>query len=276
MKASDDSGTGWHEQDDPRFVTALARGLELLRCFGPHDRWLAHQEIARRTQLPKATVSRLAFTLVRLGYLEHRVDAGQYALTPRVLSLGFTALSNYDIGRAARPFMQALAEHSQAAVSLGIRHDLSMVYVAHCRGAARLTLGLDVGARLPIAATAMGRAFLCKVSEHERRALCRRLRQAAPQNWAQQRAGIERALRQYQERGFVTSEGDWESDISAVGVALDIGDGREPLALNCGGPSTRLHGPFLHDDLGPRLVRLAEDITNSIRTAGQCASPGPH
>ena len=257
-----------HEQDDPRFVTALARGLDLLRCFGPHDRWLAHQEIARRTRLPKATVSRLAFTLVRLGYLEHRAGGGQYALTPRVLSLGFNALSNYDIGRTARPFMQALAEHAQAAISLGIRHDLSMVYVAHCRGAARLTLGLDVGARLPIAVTAMGRALLCQVSEHERAAICRRLQQAEPHHWDRYRAGIARALSQYRERGFVTSEGEWESDISAAGVALDIGDGREPLALNCGGPSTRLFGPFLHDDLGPRLVRLAQDITNAIRTPG--------
>ena len=165
MKTSTGSDIEARDPDDPRFVTALARGLELLRCFGPHDGWLAHQEITRRTQLPKATVSRLAFTLVRLGYLEHRADVGQYALTPRVLSLGFSALSSYDIGRTARPFMQALAEHAQAAVSLGIRHDLSMVYVAHCRGAARLTLGLDVGARLPIAVTVIGRALLCAVSK---------------------------------------------------------------------------------------------------------------
>ncbi|NSX13728.1 helix-turn-helix domain-containing protein [Cupriavidus taiwanensis] len=48
---------------DPRFITALARGLALLRSFRPTDRWLAHQELARRTGLPSATVSRLTFTL---------------------------------------------------------------------------------------------------------------------------------------------------------------------------------------------------------------------
>jgi len=73
--------------EDRRFITALARGLELLRCFKPQDRWLAHQELARRTGLPHATVSRLSFTLTSLGYLRHRPASGEYALSPAVLSL---------------------------------------------------------------------------------------------------------------------------------------------------------------------------------------------
>ena len=87
---------------DRRFVTALARGLSLLRCFGPTDRWLAHQELARRSGLPQATVSRLTFTLNSLGYLRHRASTGEYALSPAVLSLGFSVLSNFEVGRLAR------------------------------------------------------------------------------------------------------------------------------------------------------------------------------
>lgn len=250
---------------DRRFVTALARGLQVLRCFRSEDGWLGHKEIVRRTGLPNATVSRLTFTLTSLGYLEHRPETGQYAIGTGVLALGFRVLSNFDIGRIARPFMQSLADHAQAAVSLGVRHDLSMVYVAHCRGSARLTLGLDIGARLPLATTAMGRALLCRLSEPERAALCERLQAAEPARWPAHREALARALRQYRERGFVSSESEWESDISAVGVPIDLGDGRGPLALNCGGPSARLRGAFLHDDLGPRLVQVAECILDAIR-----------
>src|SRR6478609_3175334 len=128
--------------EDRRFVTALARGLELLRCFRPQDRWLAHQELARRTGLPHATVSRLSFTLTELGYLRHRPGSGEYALSPAVLSLGFSVLTNFEIGRIARPLMERLAEQTQSAVSLGVRHGGTMVYVAHCRSTARLILGL--------------------------------------------------------------------------------------------------------------------------------------
>lgn len=253
---------------DRRFVTALARGLALLRCFRPEDRWLAHQEIARRTQLPQATVSRLAFTLVQLGYLQHRAEDGHYALALPVLSLGYSVLSNFELGRIARPVMQALADHSRAAVSLGQRHGLQMVYVAHCRGGGRLTLGLDVGTRLPLAPTAMGRALLVALPPGERAAMCRRLEAADPAAWPTHRQGLERALRQHAQHGFVTSERDWESDISAVGAALELGDGREPLVLTIGGPSSHLTRQLLLNDLGPRLVEATAEIRARVHAGG--------
>ncbi len=54
---------------DRHFVTALARGLELLACFRHGDRMLGNQDLARRCGLPKSTVSRLTNTLTKLGYL---------------------------------------------------------------------------------------------------------------------------------------------------------------------------------------------------------------
>ncbi|MEK8051888.1 IclR family transcriptional regulator [Ideonella sp. DXS22W] len=261
--------------EDRRFVTALARGLEVLRCFRPADRWLAHQEIARRTGLPQATVSRLTFTLTALGYLRHRGTRGEYALAPGVLALGFSMLNNFDIGRIARPHMQALADLAQAAVSMGVRRSLTMVYVAHCRSAAPLTLGLDVGTQLPLATTAMGRALYVALQPAEQARLLadleaeglRQLRAGAP-SWPQQRQGLERAQLQQRTLGYVTSEAEWETDISAIGVAIDLGDGREPLALTVGGPAARLQGKRLSDEIAPALVRTAHAIRDTIQAGG--------
>lgn len=254
-------------RQDRRFVTALARGLEVLRCFEPQDRWLPHQELVRRTGLPHATVSRLTFTLTQLGYLRHRPAAGEYSLSPAVLALGFSMLSTFDIGSAARPIMQALADRAQAAVSLGARHELSMLYVAHCRSAAPLALGLDVGTRLPLAVTAMGRAVLCAAPDAERERLSRLMQAADPQRWPAVRAGLARAAAMYRERGFVDSIADWETDIAAIGVPVDIGAGKEPFGLTIGGPASRLHGTFLYDELGPALVRAAREIADAVRGA---------
>lgn len=258
-------------QDDRRFVTALARGLAVLRCFKPQDRWLAHQEIARRSGLPQATVSRLTFTLTSLGYLRHRSPRGEYALAPGVLALGFAMLQNFDVGRIARPHMQALADHAQAAVSLGVRHELSMVYVAHCRSTARLVLGLDVGARLPLASTAMGRALLCALQPAERARLMQQVLAGLPPGATPDahtlQDGLARALAQHAATGFVTSESEWEPEITAAGAPLDLGDGREPLSLTVGGASARLNGTWLHDDLGPALVRTVRAITADLQAA---------
>lgn len=253
---------------DRRYVTALARGLDVLRCFTPRDRWLKHQEIARRSGLPASTVSRLTFTLGALGYLRHREATGEYALAPAVLALGFSMLSNFDVGRIARPWMQAMADHAQAAISLGVRRDLSMIYVAHCRSSARLTLGLDVGTRLPLANTAMGRAVWCGLQPAERERLSSWLAEEQPRAWPALREALDRAIGQHARCGYVTSEAEWESEISAVGVPLDLGDGREPLGLTCGGPAARLQGALLHEDFAPRLVETARQITAAIQ-AGQ-------
>lgn len=252
---------------DRRFVTALARGLDLLRCFKPQDRWLPHQELARRSGLPQATVSRLSFTLTSLGYLRHRPQTGEYALSPAVLSLGFSVLTNFEVGRIARPFMETLAEHTQAAISLGVRHDTSMVYVAHCRSTARLILGLDVGTRLPLAVTAMGRAMWCAATPGVRGLVARRLQALDAAQWPRWQAGLEAAEAGYRERGYTSSESEWESEIAAVGVGIDIGDGREPLGLTVGGPAARLRGALLHEDFGPALVRTGRDIVAAIQAA---------
>jgi DNA-binding IclR family transcriptional regulator len=255
---------------DRRYVTALARGLDVLACFKFGERWLTHQEITRRTGLPKATVSRLTFTLASLGYLVHRPERGAYALGSGGLALGYRVLSTTEVAEVARHVMAELADYSRAAVSLGNRHLLSMVYVAHCRGQGRLTLGLDVGARLPIDTTSMGRALLCALEPTQREELCRQLKKANAEGWAARAKAIDRAVADYRRLGFATSQGEWEPDISAVGVALVVGDGKEPYVLTIGGPSSWLTHERLHEDLGPRLVEAAGRIRDAL-LAGRTA-----
>lgn len=250
---------------DRRYVAALARGLEVLQAFRYGERWLTHQEITRRTGLPKATVSRLAFTLVSLGYLRQDAAKGSYGLGTGGLTLGFRVLVHAEIAAIARPEIEALAEQSQAAVSLGVRHQLSMVYIAHARGQARLTLALDVGARIPIESTSMGRAFLCALPTHRRAALDQQLQARLGAGWAPRAAALERAQLQWRDRGFVTSEAEWESDINAVGASIEPGHGAEPYAINIGGPANVLTRERLYEELGPRLAQAARRIEQALR-----------
>lgn len=257
---------------DRRYITALARGLELLHCFRWGERWLPHQELTRRSRLPKATVSRLAFTLCALGYLTHDPARGAYALGPGGLTLGLRVLANDDVSAVARPVLEELASASGAAVSLGVRHQLSMVYIAHARGHGRLSLSLDVGARLPIESTSMGRALLCALPEYKRAEVHAQLQQKLGERWKPTQAALQRAAEQYRQVGFVTSVGEWDAEINAVGAAVDVGLGGEPYALNIGGPSSVLTRTRLLDDLGPRLAAAALRIQEAIRTGRAAAT----
>lgn len=250
---------------DRQFVAALARGLEILRAFRPGETFLGNRELALRTGLPRPTVSRLTYTLTELGHLVHDEHYEKYRLGSAALTLGFAALANMDFRHVARRFMQEVADFSKASVSLGERNGMEIIYIENCRGTGGLTLGLDVGARIPVATTAMGRAYIAALDDVARARLLDRARAHYGSDWPALRTGIEQALRDYAERGFAASIGDWQREIHAVGVAIVLPESRRIYGLNCGGASFLLSRERLEGEIGPRLVEAARHIEIAVR-----------
>ena len=253
-----------YKADDRHFVTALARGLEVLACFRSGDGTLSNQEIAQRCHLPKSTVSRLTATLTRLGYLTVDEATGKYQLGIATLALGVGMLAKLDIRQMARPLMQEIADFAQGSVTLAVRDRLSMLYIENCRSRAALTLSLDVGSRVPIATSAIGRAYLAEATDSERREIIDRISELDPQTGEALIRGLESALRDYDRYGCACSFQDWNPNVNAVAVGLRLG-GRFPLmALNCGGPAFQLSPEFLLNEVKPRLEGAARRLQESV------------
>ena len=125
---------------DRKFTNTLARGLGVLRAFRVSDNGLTHAEIAERTGLPKPTISRLTYTLTKLGYLQFVEESGKYALGAQTIALGSMALGGLDVRHIARPALRAVAQAANASVGLGVRDRLSMRYVDCQRGPAAFFL----------------------------------------------------------------------------------------------------------------------------------------
>ncbi|HEJ1503530.1 TPA: IclR family transcriptional regulator [Pseudomonas aeruginosa] len=252
------------ELKDRQFVTALARGLELLRCFTPRESLLGNQELAKKTGLPKPTVSRLTHTLTRLGYLRHLPHSGKYQLEVGVMSFGYAMLSNLSIRALARPLMEEMAGYAKAAVAMAARDRLSMVYLDVVHGEANLTMRRQVGSHLSLHRSAIGRACLAAMPEDEREFILGHFRKRHPEDWPEVRKGLERAFRDYADYGFCLSLGEWQRDVNAVGVALHH-ESHGLLAFNCGGPSFHLKREKLEDDIGPRLLHMVHNIEAATR-----------
>lgn len=252
------------ELKDRQFVTALARGLELLRCFTPRESLLGNQELAKKTGLPKPTVSRLTHTLTRLGYLRHLPHSGKYQLEVGVMSFGYAMLSNLSIRALARPLMEEMAGYAKAAVAMAARDRLSMVYLDVVHGEANLTMRRQVGSHLSLHRSAIGRACLAAMPEDEREFILGHIRKRHPEDWPEVRKGLERAFRDYADYGFCLSLGEWQRDVNAVGVALHH-ESHGLLAFNCGGPSFHLKREKLEDDIGPCLLHMVHNIEAATR-----------
>src|ERR1700761_64418 len=109
-------------------------------------------------------------------------------------------------------------------VAIGSRDRHSMIYFGQSRNGLTLGVQLDVGSRIPIATTAMGRAYIWALPPEERAALLRELRDHYGSRWAKMRDGIERSGEMVAKHGFTMSTGDWQDDVAAVGVGLKLND----------------------------------------------------
>jgi DNA-binding IclR family transcriptional regulator len=255
IEPEDDAGK------ERQFVIALARGLEVLRCFQPGQRLLGNQELAKMTGIPKPTISRLTYTLTRLGYLDYSEKLGKYQLGTAVVPMGYSFLANMDICKIASPLMQELADYSHSAVAVGARDRLTMVYLkAFYSADASASSRIAGGMNLPIATTSMGRALLCGLPEGEREFLLDHIRRENGPEWPKNKAGIEQALKDYHERGFCLSLGEWRKDVNEVAVPMLPAGGARLLSFNCAAPSFVLRRHMIEDDIGPRLVNMVRNI----------------
>jgi DNA-binding IclR family transcriptional regulator len=249
---------------DRSFVVALSRGLDVLRAFHPNDGLLGNQEIAARTKLPKPTVSRLTYTLTRLGYLTPVPRFEKYQLAPAAMALGYAALANLGLRHLSEPYREDVMRATGGAVAVGGRDRHSMIYFGQSRNGLTLGVQLDVGSRIPIATTAMGRAYLWALPAEERAILLRELREHYGSRWPKMRDGIERSGETVAKHGFVISAGEWHDDIAAAGVALKLNDGTGPYAFNCGAPAFRFTEDRLLNDIGPRLLSMVRNIEAAL------------
>ena len=251
-------------------MEALARGLELLACFRQKDGLLGNQELARRCGLAKSTVSRLTYTLTKLGYLTHVEEAGKYSLGSATLSLASAMLGRLDIRKLAQPLMQDLAEFSRCLISLCSRDRLSMVYVEVARSSeTAVTLSLDTGARIQIANTAAGRAYLAAVSEEHREEIMEAVQKVADASrWPLLQRGVAKALVDFRTLGVCCSFGEWQKEINAIAVPVRPGNNLPPMVISCGGPAYSATPQFLLDEARPRLIALVNSLEKSVGTAG--------
>jgi DNA-binding IclR family transcriptional regulator len=248
------------DKGDRQFVEALARGLAILRCFRAQDRFLGNQEIAKRTGLPKPTVSRLTHTLTQMGFLAP-TQHDEYALGVGVLALGHAYLAGLNVRDVARPMMQELADFAKATVSLGEPDGPRMVILEICHGSPSYRLRLEIGERVPHNTTALGRAYLAGLTEERRKQSIAAIAERSPaETRLEFTNNLRNSLREHDKNGFVSSFGDWKDDIFACGVPLVSVDGRRVFSLSCSGPAFDMTRKRLLTEIAPRIVQLRDRI----------------
>ena len=264
LKKETDGRSGARSDTRSETVSALDRGLALLNCFRDGQRVLGPTDLARLTGIPRPTVTRLAATLTAHRWLQPEPGGERYMLGAGVVSLAQNFLAGLDVRAASRGPMQALAERCGGAVYLAVRDGLEMVLIEACRArSTMLAARLDVGSRVPLPTSALGRAYLGAVDAATRAQLIESLRLGRGSDWPALATGLQRALAQRDSTGYCISAGEFHSEINSVSVAL-TGPAGEVMAFNCGGPAFLFSEARLKSEVAPALIQMAVQIAADI------------
>jgi DNA-binding IclR family transcriptional regulator len=249
-----------------KFVEALARGLDVLRAFARSNGRLGNQEIAERTGLPKATVSRLTYTLTYLGYLRFVPGSKKYELDTGVLALGYIYLSKSLVRQIAMPTMTAMSKATRTSIGLATRSRLSMdmIYIASVRANEAWPIRMEIGSHIPILSTSTGRAWYAALPEHSRAEVRDYFEQnLPPERWAREQRALDKAVRDIDKRGYCIALGDWDKTVHACAVPICLRDERI-YVLNCGAPAELVSRERIASELGPRLINASREILTRL------------
>lgn len=245
---------------DKQFASTLAHGIRLLQAFSLGSQALGNGELARHLALDRATVSRLAYTWVQLGYLEQD-GRRKYRLASGVLRLGYPLLAGMHVRHIARPFMRQLASQVHGTVGIGIRHQAQMVYLDAITTADAARPVIDRGMPIPLLASAMGNAWLAAASAAERAQALNRHRVLEPEAHARYIDRHAAAVKEARSLGYCSSTGRRMRDRFSVAAALSCRVEGQIVVFNC---TVRLAdgttGNDLKRELGPRLLETMEKI----------------
>lgn len=242
-------------------MTALARGLDILRCFTPDRADLGGREIARLTGLPQATVWRLCHTLLKLGYLVPSDTPNRLRVGSGVLLLGHAAITRTGLAAFALPLMRQVAEAHKISVTLAERNGVDMLIVQRIEAPSILSLNLHVGTKLDLGNSSLGLSYLCAVDAATREAALQQLRARDPQGDPQVRRDLEVAQAEYAQWGLVFNLERSHPDVNAVGVPVVSADGSKVIALTSGGAKSSVTRERLQHDVAPALKALARSLS---------------
>lgn len=247
------------------FVQSLERGLAIIRVFSAERPALTVTEIAEATGLTRAAARRFLLTLVELGYVA--TDGRYYELTPRVLELGYAFLSGLSFPEVALPRVERLVSEVGEASEAAILDGHEIVYVVRVPGPALMTIAVNVGARMPAYATALGRVLLAGLPDDRVAELLDQVEPVAllPRTIVD-RGELRAEIRKVREQGYALVDQELEEGLVAIAAPVRDRTGRVVAALNLSTHVGRKSAEQLRA-IVPALQRAAAEIEGDLAVA---------
>lgn len=218
-------------------VSVASRVLALLGAFDPEHRTLTLSDMARRAGLPVPTAHRLVAELVDWGALVRR-SSGEYVIGRRLWDLGLLSPTQSGLRQVASPFLHDIYGATLATVHLAVRDHLDVLYLDRLSGHASVPVVSQIGSRLPMHATGVGKVLLAYAPEKIQTAVLSNLTRITPYTITQ--PGILRdQIRRVHRDGYATTVEEMSLGACSVAVPIRVPNGQVVAALGIVVPSLK-------------------------------------
>jgi IclR family pca regulon transcriptional regulator len=234
------------------YVTALARGLSVMKAFNEQHASLTLSDVARIVGLPRASARRALLTLQSLGYVES--NGRMFNLSPQVLTLARAYLASSPVPRVAQGFLENLSEGLGESCSLSILHGDEVIYIARSTRKRIGSLHRDVGAHLPAHCTSMGRVLLAALPDAQLSAFiaAAKLNSFTPYT-AIDKDELRDLMQKVRRNGYSLVDQELEIELRSIAVPVHNAGGRVIAAMNVSAQASRTTKKQMVDRFLPAL-----------------------
>ena len=239
------------------YSEALERGLLVLTAFDRDEERLTQSQLARKLDLPRATVRRALLTLTHMGYVV--ADDKTYRLAPKVLTLATAYLTTNPVSQILQPVCDALAEDFQASCTAAVLDGPVAVMIARALPRQSLAIGQGIGFQVPATQSALGKVLISGLDPQRRRQY---LGDHLPAEKSLTEA--EAMLSEVGNQGYAYVAHEVEAGFHSIAVPLRRWDNTQIAALNVGSTVERLPPEQMLKRVLPVLQATASKLQRQL------------
>ena len=247
---------------------AILKALDILEIFLKDQDEVGISEMANLAGLKVSTVHRIASTLVNRGYLKQQGKRGKYVLGLKFLRYNNVLKKTLKIRDIALPFLENLRKISGESANLAICDQNEVVYIEHIESNQTLRAFTEIGNRVPLYCTGVGKLFLAHLGEEELNKMANLPRKRITENTITDFNKLKAELAVIKRESVAVDNGEMDIGLRCLAAPVKDLNGKAVAAISISGPFTRLTNKRIKE-LKPLVKRVGWEISRAIGYEGE-------
>lgn len=255
------------EENHYRYISqSIQRAIDVLLAFTSEEPERGVTELSEALNIPKSTVHRLVVNLEARGLLERDQVTEKYRLGLKILELGMRVWNSMDLRENARPYLEELSRQTGETAVLGILSDGEVIYLDKVDSSKTLSATSSLGQRRPLHCTALGKALLAWLPDHEAaRIVAQKGLTLHTPNTIVAPERLYEELATIRQQRYALDLEEFEEDLRCIGTPIMDATGGVIASISISGPRTRFNSSTM-----PDMIELMQSTAEAISRKMGC------